>query len=127
MFIMVVCSLVHLILDTTPGFSNENAYLLLIIDGIITGVFSVDFVLKIRHEVKAKERRLFSFFGIELVIGDAQTFLFTEEFFGALIQYPDLNGEINDYKKFTAGAHAVGAGVAVATDLLALTMITKID
>ena len=62
--------------------------------------------------------------GIELVIGDAQTFLFTEEFFGALIQYPDLNGEINDYKKFTAGAHAVGAGVAVATDLLALTMIT---
>ncbi len=81
MFIMVVCSLVHLILDTTPGFSNENAYLLLIIDGIITGVFSVDFVLKIRHEVKTKERRLFSFFGIELVID----FLSILPFFVALL------------------------------------------
>ena len=62
--------------------------------------------------------------GIELVIGNAETFTFTGEFFGALIQYPDINGEIRDYKKFTDAAHAVGAGVAVATDLLALTMIT---
>jgi glycine dehydrogenase len=62
--------------------------------------------------------------GIELVIGDAKTFRFTDEFFGALIQYPDLNGEINDYRKFTDDAHTVGAGVAVATDLLALTLIT---
>ncbi|MEO5645537.1 MAG: glycine dehydrogenase (aminomethyl-transferring), partial [Bacteroidia bacterium] len=62
--------------------------------------------------------------GIELVIGNAEAFTFTDEFFGALIQYPDLNGEIRDYKKFTDAAHAVGAGVAVATDLLALTMIT---
>lgn len=62
--------------------------------------------------------------GIELVIGNAESFTFTDEFFGALIQYPDINGEINDYKKFTDAAHAVGAGVAVATDLLALTMIT---
>ncbi len=62
--------------------------------------------------------------GIELLIGDAKTFSFTEEFFGALLQYPDLNGEINDYKKFTNAAHAVGAGVAVATDLLSLALIT---
>ncbi len=62
--------------------------------------------------------------GIELVIGDAKTFSFTEEIFGALIQYPDMNGEINDYKKFTEAAHAVGAGVAVATDLMALALLT---
>jgi glycine dehydrogenase len=61
---------------------------------------------------------------IELVIGDHKTFSFTDNFFGALVQYPDINGEIHDYKNFTAAAHAVGAGVAVATDLLSLALLT---
>jgi glycine dehydrogenase len=61
---------------------------------------------------------------IELVIGDHTTFKFTEAFFGAIIQYPDATGELNDYKKFTEQAHVVGAGVAVATDLLALALLT---
>ena len=39
-------------------------------------------------------------YGIELVIGDANTTKLDDSFFGALVQYPDINGEIVDYKKF---------------------------
>jgi glycine dehydrogenase len=61
---------------------------------------------------------------IELIVGDHKTFTFNDSIFGALLQYPDINGEVNDYKTFTDAAHVVGAGVAVATDLLALTLLT---
>ncbi|GAB4131197.1 MAG: aminomethyl-transferring glycine dehydrogenase [Bacteroidia bacterium] len=61
---------------------------------------------------------------IELVIGDYKTFNFDDSFFGALVQYPDINGDVNDYKTFTEAAHAVGAGVAVAADLLSLALVT---
>ncbi len=63
-------------------------------------------------------------FGIELVVGDANTIKFDDSYFGALIQYPDINGEVNDYKKFVADAKAAGVQVAVATDLLALALLT---
>jgi glycine dehydrogenase len=62
--------------------------------------------------------------GIELVIGDFSTFEFTNEFFGAYVQYPDNKGNINDYKSFCDKAHAVGAMVAVGADLLSLTLLT---
>ena len=62
--------------------------------------------------------------GIELVIGDFKTFEFTNEFFGAYVQYPDNKGNINDYKTFCDKAHAVGAMVAVGADLLSLTLLT---
>jgi len=63
-------------------------------------------------------------YGIELVIGDANTILLDDTFFGALIQYPDINGEINDYKTFVSSAHAKEIQVVVATDLLALALLT---
>src|ERR1700741_3907122 len=63
-------------------------------------------------------------YGIELVIGDANTVKFDDSFFGALIQYPDINGEANDYRKFVADAKALDIQVAVATDLLALALLT---
>ena len=63
-------------------------------------------------------------YGIELVIGDANTVSLDDSFFGALIQYPDINGEVNDYKKFVANAHAKEIQVVVATDLLALALLT---
>lgn len=63
-------------------------------------------------------------YGIELVIADANTTPLDESFFGALIQYPDINGEINDYSKFVNDAHAKDIQVVVATDLLALALIT---
>jgi glycine dehydrogenase len=45
------------------------------------------------------------------------------EFFGALLQYPDTTGEVIDYSVFAEYAHAHGALVIAATDLLALTLL----
>ncbi len=61
--------------------------------------------------------------GIEVVVGRHENFQFTEKVFGVLVQYPDTFGAIHDYSGFTEKAHAVGALVTVATDLLALTLI----
>lgn len=63
-------------------------------------------------------------YGIELVIGDANTADVDDSFFGALIQYPDINGEVSDYRSFVEKAKAKEVQVAVATDLLALAMLT---
>ncbi len=60
---------------------------------------------------------------IEIVIGSHESFQFSEKVFGALVQYPDTFGAIHDYAPFVAKAHAAGAMVTVATDLLALTLI----
>ena len=61
--------------------------------------------------------------GIELHIGhDGEGA--TIDSFGVLLQYPDTFGRVNDYKSLADAAHARGALVAVATDLLALTLIT---
>lgn len=43
--------------------------------------------------------------------------------FGVLLQYPSVDGEIRDYREFTAAVHAKGAMVIAAADLLALTLI----
>jgi len=61
--------------------------------------------------------------GIEVVIGNHGTFSFNEKVFGALVQYPDTFGAIHDFAPFTEKAHAAGAMLTVATDLLALTLI----
>ncbi|WP_226469827.1 aminomethyl-transferring glycine dehydrogenase [Luteimonas panaciterrae] len=45
--------------------------------------------------------------------------------FGLLLQYPDTRGTIRDYAALTEAAHARGALVAVATDLLALTLLAS--
>ena len=62
--------------------------------------------------------------GIELIIGDASTFDFTEDIFGAIIQYPSINGEVKDYKNFVSKVHEKGALVTVAADLLSLALFT---
>ncbi len=61
--------------------------------------------------------------GVDIVVGDANSVLFDDSFFGALIQYPDINGEVNDYKAFVANAKSKDIQVAVASDLLALALI----
>ena len=61
--------------------------------------------------------------GIELVFGDHENFEFTEKTFGAIVQYPNKNGQIYDYSSFIAEANAVDARVVVAADLLALTLL----
>ncbi|KFN50277.1 aminomethyl-transferring glycine dehydrogenase [Arenimonas composti] len=60
--------------------------------------------------------------GIELVIGDDAEAAGTEAF-GVLLQYPDTFGAVNDYRAVAEAVHARGGLVAVATDLLALTLI----
>ncbi|MEO1619598.1 MAG: aminomethyl-transferring glycine dehydrogenase [Cyanobacteria bacterium J06632_3] len=63
--------------------------------------------------------------GIEVVIGDHQQTDFASEgpFFGALLQYPATDGSIYDYTAFVEEAHAAGAIVTVAADLLSLTLL----
>lgn len=61
--------------------------------------------------------------GIELVIGDYQDFTPSSEYFGALIQYPDARGEVNDYKAFTDQCHAAEMFVAVAADIMSLVLL----
>lgn len=62
--------------------------------------------------------------GIEVVVGDYQTAHITEEYFAAIVQYPNNKGNIEDYRTFVEKVHAAGALVGMATDLLALTLIT---
>ncbi|NQY29092.1 MAG: aminomethyl-transferring glycine dehydrogenase [Flavobacteriaceae bacterium] len=58
--------------------------------------------------------------GIELVVGNHEEFDFSEEFFGAILQYPGKHGEVYDYKGFVENANANNIKVAVAADILSL-------
>ncbi len=60
--------------------------------------------------------------GIELTVGDDAEAATTDSF-GVLLQYPNTFGAINDYKALAEAVHARSGLVAVATDLLALTLI----
>ena len=61
--------------------------------------------------------------GIELIMGDHNTFTFDDQFFGCIIQYPTAKGQIYDYASFVEQAHSVGALVAVAADIMSLAML----
>ena len=61
--------------------------------------------------------------GIEVIVGDAGAWDFSTPVFGALLQYPDTSGDVKDLSGFCDAAHAAGALVTVATDLLALVML----
>ena len=62
--------------------------------------------------------------GIELVFGDYDTFEFTAEVFGAVVQYPASDGEIRDYRALAEKLHANGALLTVAADLMSLVLLT---
>lgn len=62
--------------------------------------------------------------GIKVVVGDYKTFEFTPDVFGAIVQYPNADGLIEDYKEFIVRANAGGARVAVAADLMSLVLLT---
>jgi glycine dehydrogenase len=61
---------------------------------------------------------------IELVEGDYKTASLDETYFGAILQYPNDKGAVVDYRQFIQTAHEKGAFVVMATDLLALTLLT---
>jgi len=61
---------------------------------------------------------------IELVVGNHETFDFSTEFFGAMLQYPGKYGQVYDYTGFIAKAAEKEIKVAVAADILSLTKLT---
>ena len=71
-------------------------------------------VIKTRAEVR----------GIQITAGDPRSFEFEPGVVGALVQYPATLGNIEDYRDLCAKAREAGAMITMATDLLALTMLT---
>ena len=69
--------------------------------------------------VKQRARPL----GFDIVVGDPATFDFATKCFGALVQYPATDGLVRDYRGFVERAHAKGALVVMACDLLSLVLL----
>ena len=61
--------------------------------------------------------------GIEIIVGCFDSAQLDETFFGAIIQYPDSEGKIENFRNFIEKVHQVNAQVIMATDLLALTLL----
>lgn len=61
--------------------------------------------------------------GIELIIGSHKEITLNNEFFGAILQYPNEKGNIFDYDDFITKAKDADVKIAVAADLLALTLL----
>ena len=62
--------------------------------------------------------------GIELRVGKFKEFEPSPEVFACMLQYPNSNGNVEDYKEFTEKAHAADCKVAVAADILSLALLT---
>ena len=62
--------------------------------------------------------------GIDLVVGGLQDAELDDRVFGALVQTPDETGTVHDLRDFIGRAKRAGVAVAVATDLLSLTLLT---
>ncbi len=56
--------------------------------------------------------------------GDFKTFEFHDKVFGAVVQYPNNKGSVEDYSEFTKRAHANGSLVSVAADIMSLAILT---
>lgn len=54
---------------------------------------------------------------------EAEPVLSWDGVFGILLQYPGTSGEVRDHERLISAAHAQGASVVMATDLLALTKL----
>ena len=61
--------------------------------------------------------------GVRVVVAEPETFTFEPGVIGALVQYPATDGAVRDFRSLCERAHAAGALVTAATDLLALTML----
>lgn len=62
--------------------------------------------------------------GIIIKVAKYADFVFDTNVFGCMVQYPDQNGAINDYRNLVSQAHAADADVVVAADLLSLALLT---
>jgi glycine dehydrogenase len=64
------------------------------------------------------------YLGMKIQTGNHSTFEFTGEVFGVLVQYPASDGAVHDYSSLAQKAHAAGAHLIVAADLLSLALLT---
>jgi len=62
---------------------------------------------------------------IELIVGDPETDLDADAVFGVLVQYPGSSGAVRDPRAIIESVHAAGGIVTVASDLLALCLLTS--
>jgi glycine dehydrogenase len=62
--------------------------------------------------------------GVELVVGNHETFDFSTDYYGAILQYPGKFGQVHDYASFIAKAKEKEIKVAVAADILSLVKLT---
>jgi len=58
--------------------------------------------------------------GVELVIGNHESFDFSQDFFGAILQYPGKSGQVHNITTFVNKANDAGIKIAVAADILSL-------
>ena len=70
--------------------------------------------------VKTRARPL----GIDVEVGDHESFELHDGVFGVLLQYPTTGGDVLDYRSFGTRAHALGAVIVVAADLMSLALLT---
>lgn len=62
--------------------------------------------------------------GMEIVIGDINAIDFNEKYFAMLLQYPNCEGELVDYRQLANQAHQRDVKIIAASDLMALCLIT---
>ena len=63
--------------------------------------------------------------GISVVLGKIDEFEFDQEFYGCLIQYPGIHGEIKDLAKYCEIAKSKGLKIVVSADLLSLCILKE--
>lgn len=61
--------------------------------------------------------------GMDILVGDYRKIEFTPDIFGCIIQYPNANGSVEDYREFVERAHEAGCKVAVDADILSLALL----
>ena len=88
-------------------------------DGILKFFVSEEILPQTLSLLKTRSTPL----GIELVIGNHETFSFSKDFYGAILQYPGKHGQVHDYASFVEKAKENDIKVAVAADILSLVLL----
>ena len=63
--------------------------------------------------------------GIQIQIGDFEQFNYDSSFYGCLMQYPGVHGDIEDIKKYCSNAKNNNIKIVVAADLFSLCLLKK--
>lgn len=57
-------------------------------------------------------------------MAEAEDFEYSDDVFGAVVQYPDTNGRVRDWSAVSEKVHNAGGTMIVGSDLMALTLLT---